>query len=119
MLADGMGVNRDTKRAITWYEKALAIPDNYWKSDAYKGLAKIYIGERSFLKAAQYFKKAAAMSDKDAQLALAQLYYEGQGVPRNMKLAFVLSKVAQRDKNHKAKAVVLSAIAKQNLSVDE
>ncbi|WP_034303694.1 tetratricopeptide repeat protein [Herbaspirillum sp. RV1423] len=119
MLADGMGVNRDTRLAITWYEKALAIPDNYWKSDAYKGLAKIYIGERSFLKAAQYFKKAAAMSDKDAQLALAQLYYEGQGVPRNMKLAFVLSKVAQRDGNHKAKAVALSAIAKQNLSVDE
>lgn len=118
MLVDGKGVDPDIKLAKTWYEKALVIPSNYWQSDAYKGLAKIYLSEQKFSEAAQYFKKATARGDKEAQLRLAQLYYEGLGVKRSTRLAFVLSKVVQRDETYKAKAVALSNMAQKQLSTD-
>jgi uncharacterized protein len=118
MLADGKGVARDIKLAKTWYEKALATPDNYWQADAYKGLAKIYSSEHNFLEAAQNIKKAAAKSDKEAQLELAQLYFEGLGVPRSMRLAFVLAKVVQRDQSYQAKAIAFGEKVQKHLSAD-
>ena len=118
MLADGQGVGRDIKLAKIWYEKALTTPGNYWQSDAYKGLAKIYSNEQKFLEAAQNLKKAAAKGDKEAQLGLAQMYYEGQGVQRSMRLAFVLAKVAQRDESYKAKAIELGDKVQKHLPAD-
>jgi uncharacterized protein len=118
MLADGQGVERDMRLAKIWYEKALTTPNNYWQSDAYKGLAKIYLNEQKFLEAAQNLKKAAAKGDKEAQLKLAQMYYEGQGVPRSMRLAFALAKVTQRDESYKAKAIELGDKVQKHLSAD-
>jgi len=118
MLADGKGADRDAKLAIFWYEKTLANPDNYWQSDAFKGLGKIYLDEQKFLDATRYFKKAAAQGDKEAQLSLAEMYFEGLGVPRSMQLSFVLAKLAQREEAYKAKAIAFSTKVQKHLSAD-
>jgi len=119
MLADGRGVDRNTKLAIYWYEKASVNPIDYWQLGAFKGLAKIFLNERKFPEATPYLKKAAAKGDKEAQLSLAEMYFEGLGVHRSMQLAFVLAKLAQRDPAYKAKALELSAKAQKYLSADD
>ena len=105
MLANGKGVVRNTSLATYWFDQSLKISKNSSRSGAYKGLAKIHQDEQRFSEAARNLKKAAALSDKEAQLSLANMYFEGLGVRRNVQLAFVLAQIVQRNESQKEKAI--------------
>jgi len=105
ILANGNGVARNTALAMSWFERSLLSSNNFWRSKAYIGIAKIHQEEQRFSEAARNMKKAAALSDKEAQLSLAKMYFEGVGMRRNVQLAFVLTQIVQRDESQKEKAI--------------
>lgn len=117
MLIDGKGVERNTKKAKFWYEQALANRMHYWHSNARNGLAKVYYSEKKFSDAAQNFKLAAATGNKDAQLSLAKMYFEGKGVPRCLQLAYALATVVRRDEKNQAKASLFSEEVQKHLAL--
>jgi uncharacterized protein len=90
MLALGKGVQRDLAAAVTWLNKAIeaGVP---W---AAMWLGNMYLrppdGSPSDpVLAAQVFRKGALRNYGPAQFALAQLYEDGHGLPRDLPMAYL------------------------------
>jgi uncharacterized protein len=83
MYSKGDGVNQDTAKAATWYEKAAAQgygPAQYNLALLYeKGLGVA----RDFLNAARLYREAAEQGLAEAQNNLCGMYRDGRGVSQN------------------------------------
>jgi TPR repeat protein len=87
MYADGVGVPKDEKKAIVWFEKAAN--QGYDKAQNEIGV-RYYIGngvEKDMSKAATWMEKAAKQGMAGAQLNLGQLYLKGHGVPKDLEVS--------------------------------
>jgi TPR repeat protein len=90
MLALGKGVPRDTAAALTWLNKAI----DAGFAPASTFLGQIYLkppdgSPPDPLLAAQAFRKGALRNFGPAQFALAQLYEDGHGLPRDLAMAYL------------------------------
>jgi TPR repeat protein len=87
MYAEGIGVDADMAKALTWYEKAAN--QGYEKAQYKLGL--IYYEESSAMedhaKAFRLFQSAAEKGYPAAQFHLGKMYATGQGVKRNYETA--------------------------------
>jgi TPR repeat protein len=92
----GLGVQRDIMHGRKWFLDAAHgghAPSQYDVGESY------FTGQDApldFEKAANWFEKSAMRDYVSAQATLAQLYVMGLGVPRNLVLAHMWSKIAQR-----------------------
>ena len=88
MYASGIGVNKDTNKAITLLKKASNGGDSY----AGYSLGNIYSQgdgvEKDFKEAAIWFEKAANAGDVKSSYNLGYLYTYGDGVKKDSKKAF-------------------------------
>jgi uncharacterized protein len=87
MLSQGIGVGKNEKEAIKWYEKAALKGDSN---------AQFNIGsmcetgrgvEQSYEKALEWYTKSAEQGNAFAQANLGSLYYKGSGVNTNYETA--------------------------------
>jgi TPR repeat protein len=83
MYEKGIGVGKDEKQAVTWYDKA-ALQGN---AAAQYNLAVLYENGRGtevdFAKANEWYRKASVQGDPLAIGNLGMLYVRGQGVKEN------------------------------------
>ena len=90
MLTQGKGIPRDLAAAVVWLNKAIDggfIPATMFLGAVYM---KPPDGSPSDpLLAAQAFRKGALRNFGPAQFALAQLYEDGHGLPRDLPLAYL------------------------------
>jgi uncharacterized protein len=97
MLSQGLGVGKNEKEAIKWYEKAALKGDSN---------AQFNIGsmcetgrgiEQSYEKALEWYTKSAEQGNAFAQANLGSLYYNGNGVKANyQKAIYWYSKSAEQ-----------------------
>lgn len=90
---NGYGVSKDMNKAIEWYEKA-GNGGNNWSM---KHLGQLYSKkaattyhlerDKNYEKAFLWIKKSAENGDKEAMNSLADAYYFGEGVSKNMTTA--------------------------------
>ena len=87
MLSQGLGVEKNEKKAIRWYEKASLEGD----SDAQYNLGSMYERGRGtkqdYQKAFEWYSKSAEQGNEYAQVNLGLLYYNGNGVEVDYKKA--------------------------------
>jgi hypothetical protein len=87
MLSQGLGVAKNEKEAIRWYEKAALKGD----SDAQYNIGSMCETGRGtkqdFKKAMEWYSKSAEQGNKFAQEKLASLYYNGDGVDVDYQMA--------------------------------
>lgn len=87
MLSQGLGVIKNERDAIRWYEKAALKGD----SDAQYNLGSMYERGRGtdqdFQKAFEWYTRSAEQGNAFAQANLGSLYYNGNGVERDYKKA--------------------------------
>jgi len=87
MLSQGLGVVKNEKEAIRWYEKAALKGD----SDAQYNIGSMYETGRGtkqdYKKAMEWYLKSAEQGNAFAQANLGSLYYNGNGVEVNYKNA--------------------------------
>ena len=85
--------NQDFRQALYWFEKA--IDENPYR--AYIGIAGIYTDQNNYLKAKEYLLKAAELNHPEALYNLGVMYYDGDGVEINKKIAkqYFLKALAQ------------------------
>lgn len=87
MLSQGLGVMKNEREAIKWYEKAAAKGD----SDAQYNLGSMYERGRGtkqdYQKAFEWYSKSAEQGNAFAQANLGSLYYNGNGVELDYKKA--------------------------------
>jgi len=80
MLSQGLGVGKNEREAIRWYEKAALKGD----SDAQYNIGSMHETGRGtkqdFKKALEWYSRSAEQGNKFAQEKLASLYYNGNGV---------------------------------------
>ncbi len=80
MLSQGLGVSKNEREAIRWYEKAALKGD----SDAQYNIGSMYETGRGtkqdFKKAMEWYSKSAEQGNKFAQEKLASFYYNGNGI---------------------------------------
>lgn len=120
MLFDGNGVERNLKQSKTWYLLALDNPTaGFSRANARYGLARINFDENNATDAVLNLKIAAATGNKTAQLHLAKLYFNASGVPRNLPLAYALSRVVLRNEPANAEAKALELEAQKQLPSEE
>ncbi len=90
MYEQGIGVSKDEREAIAWYQKA-ALQGN---SNAQYNLAVLYENGRgsdvNFAEANHWYRKAAVQGDGLAIGNLGMLYLRGQGVPPDKIAALAL-----------------------------
>lgn len=84
MFYFGEGVPQDSETAEKWYRKAA----EQGNMVAQYGLGQIYYDVDEFLQAKQWFSKSAAQGYPNAKKKLGMMYYKGQGVPRQLSVAF-------------------------------
>ena len=74
----GNGVTEDSNKALEWFNKAQKNGENccFWIGKCYQQL-------KNYTKAMEYFRKGEA-EDKYCSLALGWMYYEGEGVQKNL-----------------------------------
>jgi TPR repeat protein len=75
-----------------------------------KGLASL--AQRDYVKASQCFRKAAEAGDRQAQLQLASMYQEGQGVPKDGSAALKWYRAAAEQGDPQAQTVLALAYSK-------
>lgn len=99
VLETGVGGDgTDVAQAVTWYEQAAR--QNHPVAQGRLGLIYLRDGPmRDYAAAAKWLAKAAAWGDQQAQLAMAELYEEGRGVPRDDALAATWYSAAAAQKN--------------------
>ena len=89
-----IGVSKDYKQAIYWFEKAAQ--QGHAKAQSYLG--RLYFCTVDFKKnceqAFYWFEKAAAQGDAEAQFNLGLMYFKGQGVKKNCEQAIYWTKKA-------------------------
>ncbi len=89
MYYNGEGVTENKKIAFYWYEKGVSVEtarEKFALADKYdRGLD--HFPEDSD-RALHWFKKAAEQGHKGAQLRLAKMYYNGEGVTENKETGF-------------------------------
>jgi len=87
MLSQGLGVTKNEKEAIRWYEKAAIRGD----SDAQYNMGSMYEKgrgtEQNYKKALEWYSKSAEQGNAFAQANLGSLYYNGNGVEQNYQKA--------------------------------
>lgn len=87
MLSQGLGVAKNEKEAIKWYEKAALKGD----SDAQYNIGCMYEtgrgSKQDYNKALEWYSKSAEQGNKFAQEKLGSLYYKGNGVEVDYKKA--------------------------------
>lgn len=98
MLAQGLGVDKNEKDAVSWYQKAAEQGD----PDAQSNLALMYESARGtkqdYKKAMEWYLKAANQGDALAQHNLGSLYYNGYGTPKDVnKTVEWYTKAAKQD----------------------
>ena len=83
MLQYGLGVQKDSINAVSYYRKAAdkGLPK------AQTNLGRIYASQKRFGEAVVWYKLAAEQDFSDAQFMLASCYMVGQGVPHDEKEA--------------------------------
>jgi TPR repeat protein len=90
---------KDIEKAMYWFEKASS-NDNM---NAMYYLGCIYEFEKKeYVKAAQFYEKAASKGHTEAQRALAYFYLSGSGVQRDAKKALVWFTIAAEGNNSEA-----------------
>lgn len=83
MHSNGIGVTKNLKKGIFWYQMAAE------KGDAYSqyNLGQIYRQGQSSVrdpkKAIKWYQRAASQGDPEAQVNLGLIYYYGEGVQRD------------------------------------
>jgi TPR repeat protein len=97
MLSQGLGVVKNEKEAIRWYEKAALKGD----SDAQYNIGSMYETGRGtkqdYIKALEWYSKSAEQGNAFAQEKLGSLYYNGNGVELNyQKAIYWYSKSAEQ-----------------------
>ena len=84
---DGLGVQKDFERAVSWYRKAA----EQGHPEAQDQLARCYyFGEgvaKDYAQATSFWRKAADNGLAEAQVNLARCYYSGEGVAKDYELA--------------------------------
>lgn len=76
----GKGTVSDQKIALEWYQKAA----QQGHLSAQNNLCTVYLGLRNFNDALTWCEKAANQGHQKAQFLLGMMYYNGQGVTKNM-----------------------------------
>lgn len=86
MYLDGKGVEKDTDKAFSCYEKALALEGPAWDSAACS-LGAIYYGRGDYRKANTWYRKAAKGNNDWAMFNLGDAYRDGTGVKQDTETA--------------------------------
>lgn len=92
---EGVGVEKDEEKAMFWYKRAYRRGD--WA--AASNIAILYREHGRHRLERQWFERAAALGDGDAEVELAKLYLEGKGTRRSEGKAMVLLNRAIRSSN--------------------
>jgi len=95
MYLDRLGVESDRKEALKWYLSAGEIDD----PEILRNVGYLHSREEkpeSLKKAFEYYKKAAEQGDALAQIYVAEMYLEGEGVKKSNRQSFLwLNKAAK------------------------
>jgi uncharacterized protein len=83
LYAEGKGVTRDDKTAMTWFLKAAEQGDPMAQYDAAGGYVSGIGVDQDLAAAAKWFRRAADQGMAYAQLNLGLLYAAGHGVPQD------------------------------------
>jgi len=75
----GLGTRKSRTDALRWYRRAYRNGDSAGASN----IATVYRDQGRFREAFEWFKRAAAMNDGDAELELAKCYFDGLGVTKH------------------------------------
>ncbi len=102
---EGKGGPKDIKQAIKLWEKVATYPDEIkldgidGKIHAQNNLGLVYFYNKDYEKARYWFEKAAEVNE-EAQLALGFIYFNGLGVPQNLKKSrYWIEKFVDRNVN--------------------
>lgn len=84
LYANGLGVQKDTKKSVEWLEKSA----NNANVNAQYDLGMFYLNGNNVpqdsKKASEFLTKASEQNHADAQYNLGQMYYKGDGVDLNI-----------------------------------
>jgi uncharacterized protein len=117
MLVQGKGVRRDVAAGIEWLNKAIDAgfaPAAMFLGSLY--MAPIDGSPPDPLLAAQAFRKGALRNFGPAQLALAQLYEDGRGLPRDLPMAYLYYGLANANGERAGTAKLAELDAKMSAS---
>ena len=99
----GRGVPQDYKEGVKWYQMAAEQGD----AMAQLNLGRMYDDGRGvpqdYKEAVKWYRKSAEQGDAMAQLNLGLMYEKGDGVPKDAVQAYAWYKVAQANRNERAK----------------
>ena len=111
----GLGVFKDHESAIYWYE--MAVKQGLALAELYLG--QVYMEMMRWHLARKWFKSAADKGIASAQNNLAELYYFGRGVKKNVKKAVKLLELASKQELPMAKINLgLIYIQEKEMGVD-
>jgi TPR repeat protein len=83
---NGAGVEADLGEAIRWYKKAA----RHGEVMAFFSLGQIAFSQKDFAEAILWLGRAAAKGHSRSKFYLGKLYWRGEGVEQNKKLALIL-----------------------------
>ena len=75
----GLGITKSRTEALRWYRRAYRNGDSAGASN----IATVYRAQGRLREAFEWFKRAAAMNDGDAELEVAKCYLDGLGVRKH------------------------------------
>lgn len=110
--AKGLGVEKNPKEALAWYEKAA----DQGNADAQLALGNLCISgkgvPRDSKKAAGYFLLAAEQGKPAAQVQMARMLLSGAGVPKDERNAYMWARIAAEKGDKSAKGILSHLAAK-------
>lgn len=110
--AKGLGVEKNPKEAVAWYEKAA----DQGNADAQLALGNLLIGgkgvPRDSKRAASYFLLAADQGKTAAQVQMARMLLSGAGVAKNERNAYMWARIAAEQGDKSAKGIISSLTAR-------
>lgn len=110
--AKGLGIGKDPKQALAWYEKAA----DQGNADAQLALGNLYMGgkgvPRDSKKAAGYFLFAAEQGKAAAQVQMARMLLSGAGVAKNERNAYMWARIAAGNGDKAGKQIISHLAAK-------
>lgn len=120
MYREGLGIKKDFEEAEKWLTMG-AKNGNAW---AQHQLGWMYAraeitDDRDFESAVKLWQEAAEGGNTGAQVDLAVMYWRGEGAPKNMVMAYVWLKLAERDKDVAGMADVNMTGLKQQMSPEQ
>lgn len=115
----GEGVSYNPEQAILWLERAAENEDNiaqFFLGSFYRYGSNFcveedcYIIKQDYSKALYWFEKSATQDNPDAQLSMAILYMQGQGVTKDFAIGHYWLQLAANNGNEIAKSTLDGAL---------